>query len=98
MTHTVEFTHDAAAQLETLPKRFAAQVLRKIESLTTEPRPAQARRLTEHEHLYRLRSGDNRILYQIEDRRLLVLVVKIGHRKDVYRRIQPPGTETDTDR
>lgn len=94
MTRGVQFdlTEEAAEQVEALPKKIAGQVTRKIEALATQPRPTQARRLTEQEHLYRVRSGDYRILYQIEDRKLLVLVVKVGNRRDVYRRIPPPTT------
>ncbi len=89
MAYQVEFTEEAAEQVEALQKKIAGQVVRKIEALAAEPRPTQAKRLTEHEHLYRVRSGDYRILYQIEDRKLLVLVVKVGNRRDVYRRIPP---------
>ena len=91
MAYKVEFTEEAAEQVEALPKKIAGQVIRKIEALATEPRPTQAKRLTDHEHLYRVRSGDYRILYHIEDRKLLVLVVKVGNRRDVYRRIPPPN-------
>jgi len=90
VVYKVEFTEEAAEQVEALPKKIAGQVIRKIEALAIEPRPTQARRLTEHEHLYRVRSGDYRILYQIEDAKLLVLVVKVGNRRDVYRTIPPP--------
>ena len=76
MAYKVELTEEAAEQVEALPKKIAGQVIRKIEALATEPRPTQAKRLTDHEHLYRVRSGDYRILYQIEDRKLLVLVVR----------------------
>lgn len=92
MLYEVTFTVEAAEQIERLPKRIAGQVIRKVESLAREPRPTQARRLTEHSHLYRVRSGDYRILYQIQDTCLLVLVVKVGHRRDVYRRMPPPET------
>jgi mRNA interferase RelE/StbE len=87
----IDFTKDAAEQLEALPKKIARQVLRRIEALAADPRPVQATRLTEHDHLYRIRSGDYRVLYQIHEGTLLVLVVKIAHRRDVYRRIPPPS-------
>lgn len=92
MAYKVELTDEAAEQIEALPKKIASQVIRKIEALGTEPRPTQAKRLAEHEHLYRVRSGDYRILNQIEDSKLLVLVVKVGNRRDVCRRIPPPTT------
>lgn len=89
MSYSVEFTQEAAEQIRGLPKKIAGQIVRKVESLATEPRPTQAKRLTQHEHLYRIRSGDYRILYQITDAKLLVLVVKVGNRRDVYRKIPP---------
>lgn len=91
MAFRIEFTKDAAEQLEALPKKIARQVLSKIQTLADEPRPVQATRLTEHDHLYRMRRGDYRVLYQIHDGTLLVLVVKIGHRRDIYRRLPPPS-------
>jgi mRNA interferase RelE/StbE len=92
VAYKVEFTEEAAEQVEALPKKIAGQIIRKVEALALEPRPTQAQRLTEHDHLYRVCSGDSRILYEVEDRKLCVLVVKVGNRRDVYRRIPPPTT------
>lgn len=92
MVYKVELTEEAADQVSALPKRIAGQVIRKIEMLSCEPRPAQAKQLVDHEHLYRVRTGDYRILYQIEAKKLVILVVKVGHRRDVYKRIPPPSS------
>jgi mRNA interferase RelE/StbE len=62
------------------------QVSLKIDALASEPRPRGSKALRgRHEGLRRVRSGDYRIVYHVEDDRLLVLVVKIGPRRDVYR-------------
>jgi len=63
-------------------------VLRDIVSLEENPRPHGAEKLASREHLYRIRAGPGkayRVIYQIQDAALVVLVVKVGHRKDVYR-------------
>jgi len=60
------------------------KILNKIESLGNEPRPAGCEKLTGDEK-YRIRQGRYRIVYSVQDKKLTVWVVKIGHRKDVYR-------------
>ena len=88
--YRVELTDDADAELSALLVRFRRQIVRKLRTLEDNPRPPQAKRLTNEDHLYRLRSGDYRILYQVGDAVLLVLVVRVGNRRDVYRRLPPP--------
>ena len=76
----------AAKEIEAIPtKKDRHRVVEKIRSLADEPRPAGCRKLSGAER-YRLRVGRYRILYAIEDDRLVVTVVKVGDRKDVYRR------------
>jgi mRNA interferase RelE/StbE len=69
--------------LRTIPKKDVKRILRRIESLRTEPRPSGCEKLSGQER-YRLRQGTYRILYEISDTKLIVTVVKIGHRKNVY--------------
>ncbi|RKY07577.1 MAG: type II toxin-antitoxin system RelE/ParE family toxin [Planctomycetota bacterium] len=61
------------------------QLIRKLRELENDPRPHGCKRLQGKKNLYRVRSGDYRIIYTIKDNQLLVLVVQIGHRRDVYR-------------
>ena len=58
---------------------------RRIDSLAENPRPQGIKKLAGEEDLYRLRVGDYRIIYQIQEKRLIVLVVGVGHRTEVYR-------------
>lgn len=83
--YTVEFTPAAARQLAKLerPAREAAAAV--ISLLADNPRPPGCRKLAGADDLWRLRFGRFRLVYRIEDARLLLLVVKIGDRKDVYR-------------
>ena len=66
-----------------IPKKDVERILRRIELLRTEPRPSGCEKLSGQER-YRLRQGVYRILYEISDTKLIVTIVKIGHRKKVY--------------
>lgn len=77
----------AAKEIEKIArKRDRQRVVAKIESLADEPRPAGVRKLSGRER-YRLRQGEYRIVYSVEDDVLIVYVVKVGHRRDVYREL-----------
>ena len=71
-------------ELKKVPKADLKKILSRIEQLGTDPRPMGCEKLTAHE-LYRIRQGNYRIVYSIQDNELTVWVVKVGHRKDVYR-------------
>jgi len=75
----------ALRDLAALPKSDQERITKRIDALASDPRPPGAKAVQGQHGLFRLRSGNYRILYRIEDVRLLVLVVKIGHRRDVYR-------------
>ncbi|MHC4385869.1 MAG: type II toxin-antitoxin system RelE family toxin [Planctomycetota bacterium] len=62
------------------------QIIRKLRELEQNPRSVGCKRLQGKKDLYRVRTGDYRIIYTIKDNQLLVLVVQIGHRRDIYRR------------
>jgi mRNA interferase RelE/StbE len=70
--------------LKPIPQREIKKILQKIDSLTANPRPQGSEKLTGQER-YRVRQGRYRILYSIQDNELTIWVVKISHRKDVYR-------------
>ena len=61
--------------------------MERIESLKTDPFPRQAIKLSDTERLYRIRVGDYRVIYKVEKKVLLILVVRVGHRREVYRRL-----------
>jgi mRNA interferase RelE/StbE len=73
-----------AADLRPIPKKDLERILARIAALATDPRPPGCEKLSGRER-YRLRQGRYRILDEIEDARLVVTVVKVGHRRDVYR-------------
>jgi mRNA interferase RelE/StbE len=85
MTYRIEFVSQAAKQFRTLPSQVQERLKAKIDTLSTNPRPYGVTKLAGEDDLYRIRGGDYRIIYTIQDEHLLILVVKVGHRRDVYR-------------
>lgn len=73
-----------AKDLRRIPKQEVAKILKRIEALAQEPRPPGAEKLSGQQR-YRIRQGVYRILYEIKEGELVVVVVKVGHRRDVYR-------------
>ncbi|MFJ5664942.1 type II toxin-antitoxin system RelE/ParE family toxin [Micromonospora chalcea] len=74
----------AAKLLRKLDRPVQARLVAALASLATEPRPAGVKALAGHPGLLRIRVGDYRIIYTVRDRELIVLVVHLGHRGDVY--------------
>jgi mRNA interferase RelE/StbE len=74
----------AGKEIEALPKQDRRRIVAKIMTLSGDPRPPGCEKLSGR-HQYRLRQGSYRILYEIRDIDLVVVVVKVGHRRDVYR-------------
>jgi mRNA interferase RelE/StbE len=83
--YLIRFKSSAARQLDGLDGAVRTRIDRKIDDLTENPRPAGAKKLQGSSELWRVRAGDYRVVYSIQDDVLLVLVVNIGHRRDVYR-------------
>ncbi len=74
----------AGKEIEAIPKPDRRRIVAKITALSRDPRPPGCEKLSGHD-LYRLRQGNYRILYAIQDSDLIVVVVKVAHRRDVYR-------------
>ena len=85
MTYKIEFAKQAAKQFKALPRQEQQRLKTKIDNLEIDPLPPGVVKLSGEKNLYRIRVGNYRIIYSIQDSRLLILIVKIGHRKDVYR-------------
>ena len=75
----------AAKELKRLPKKAVLRITSKIESLSKEPRPYGCEKLSAKER-YRIQQGNYRIIYSIEDEKLIVYVVRIAHRRSVYKK------------
>jgi mRNA interferase RelE/StbE len=83
--YTIVFARSAREELEDLPESVALRVLARIETLAEDPRPRGCRKLAGSKDLWRIRVGDYRVLYAIDDPGRLVDIIAVRHRKDAYR-------------
>ena len=83
-SYSIEIKRSAAKELDELPTKECARVVAKIRALANEPRPHRCEKLADDEK-YRIRQGVYRVLYQIDDAAVRVTIVKIAHRRAVYR-------------
>lgn len=83
-SYRLVFKKSVAKDLRAVPKRDIGRILERIESLRDDPRPPGAEKLSGQER-YRVRQGSYHILYEICDTAVVVTVVKVGHRREVYR-------------
>lgn len=86
MRYSIEVTREALRTLAKLDKPIRRRVQTAIDKLSQDPRPAGVRPLHGLKGAYRVRVGDYRILYTVDDGRLIVVVVDLGHRREIYRK------------
>lgn len=84
MSYQVVIKPAAQRQLKKLMLAVQKDLITLIESLSEQPRPLGCKKLRGRQNQYRVRSGDYRIVYSIEDTSLIVRVIKVGHRRDIY--------------
>ncbi|MEO7868972.1 MAG: type II toxin-antitoxin system RelE/ParE family toxin [Candidatus Limnocylindria bacterium] len=87
MAHRVVIRRSATRELGALPQPTRGRVVRAIEALASDPRPTGAKLLSEPGRRWRLRVGDYRILYWLDDDRVVVVVVRVRHRSNAYRNL-----------
>ncbi len=85
MPFTIIYQPSAESALRKLPRETQVRITRKIATLANDPHPPGSEKLSAPVDLWRIRVGDYRVIYTIRAKQLLVLVLKIGHRRDVYR-------------
>ena len=83
--HRIEISRTAEKQLKKLPRDLQRRLARAMEELAADPHPPGSRKLTGHDDVYRVRVGTYRVIYSVARRKLIVIILKRGHRKDVYR-------------
>ena len=84
MTYAIVFEKNIKKQLKSIPLKDSKKIIELIESLADEPRPNGAERL-QGRRGYRIRYGNYRIVYAIDDGKLIIYVIDVDHRKDIYR-------------
>lgn len=87
MRYSVEFRPAVLKSLEKLPRKDLVRLKRRIDELGADPPDPAVTKLKGDNLFHKIRVGDYRIIYEIQETRLVILVVKIGHRRDVYRNL-----------
>ena len=85
-SYKIEWKHSAVKELKKLPKDAVVRILKAVEQLPANPYPQGVRKLIGSEHSYRLREGSYRIIYTVSSAALIIEIIRVGHRKDVYNR------------
>jgi mRNA interferase RelE/StbE len=83
--YSIEFAPSAARDFRKLPREMQHRLTRAIDALGGNPRPRGAKKLRGGDDVWRIRAGDYRIIYEIQERRLVVMVVRVTHRREAYR-------------
>jgi mRNA interferase RelE/StbE len=83
--YQLTFARSARKELETFPASMVARVFPRIEALADNPRPVGSRKLQGEKNLWRIRVGEYRVIYSIDDRRRLVDITAVRHRSEAYR-------------
>jgi len=86
MSYKILFKPSAVKQGKKLPQKVRNRIREAINGLKTEPRREGCKKLKGENNLYQIRVGNYRIVYEIEENRLIILVLKIAHRKDIYQK------------
>ena len=83
-TFGIEFSAQAKKQGDKLPQAIKRRIIRAVRRLAKDPFPIGVRKLADSAY-YRLRVGGYRVIYEVQKEKLLIMVIRIGHRKDIYR-------------
>jgi mRNA interferase RelE/StbE len=83
-SYSLDVRRSAAKEIAALPKRDCRRIVEKIQALGSEPRPIGSEKLSGAEK-YRIRHGDYRVLYEIDEPNKRITIVKVAHRREVYR-------------
>lgn len=87
MRYNIEVKRSAAKVLKKIPKADQKRIIKKIDSLATQLPNPNTTKMKGNNPFHKIRVGDYRIIYEIQDDILLILILKIGHRKDIYKKL-----------
>jgi mRNA interferase RelE/StbE len=83
-TYRLLLTSAADKEIESLPEKVVERLLPAIRELANEPRPRGCKKLAGTKDTFRIRVGDYRVIYEVHDKEVIVLVIRVTHRKDAY--------------
>jgi len=83
--YKIEISATAERQLKKIPREDQVRILRYISLLADDPRPGGCRKMSGYDDIYRIRAGKYRVVYEIDGKRIVVIILKIGHRREIYR-------------
>ena len=87
MVYAIEFRPSVWKDIKRFPKRDLVKIKKRIEELSTNLPDLSSTKMRGNNAFHKIRSGDYRIVYQIHDDRLVILIIKIGHRKDIFKKL-----------
>ena len=83
--YRIEVTATAERQLKKIRREDKVRILRAISLLAREPRPSGCKKMSGYDDIYRIRIGNYRVIYEIDGKQIIVVILKIGHRREAYR-------------
>jgi mRNA interferase RelE/StbE len=87
MNYVLEYKSSVKKELRKLANHDRTAIVRKIENLKDNPLPEGSAKLKGSINLFRIRHGDNRIIYQLQNKVLLIIIIRIGHRREIYKNL-----------
>lgn len=85
MRYTIEIASSALKSIGALPRNMQVRIRRAIDALAENPFPPKVKKMEGEDGMYRIRIGDYRVIYEVHGHLLVILILRVGHRKDVYR-------------
>jgi len=85
-SYKIKWKKSAYKELRNIHKEYIPKIIDSVEKLSLNPFPSGVKKLSGSEKTYRIRVGDYRIIYEIEEQRLIIQIIRVRHRKDVYKR------------
>ena len=82
---SIQWKRSTKKDLRKIPRTEVEKIVRAVGKLSKNPRPESSKKLSGSEYTYRIRVGDYRVIYEIHENEVVVQVIKVGHRRDVYR-------------
>jgi mRNA interferase RelE/StbE len=84
-SYKIEWKRTAEKELERIDKQYISKIVKAVEKLAIDSHPSNSKKLVGYKNIYRLRVGDYRVIYNIVEDKVIIEVIRVAHRKDVYK-------------